>query len=185
MSSHFRNIDWNFNPLKDMDLSRFTNPVKNVPIDDINDLVLQKFVDSNLKLVITQAFFLGPGHVYAPHLDGKYVDSDLWISRCKINWVDKPVALNKWFDVAYEDRHKAKFSRTSANTHYVNFSDVPKEIAEEAYIEGWHIFEAGKPHQVMNNSNESRWCISFIICEIENHENGWITMKSLEDRLKI
>lgn len=185
MSEFYKNIDWNFNPLLDMDLTRFTDRMTKIPTDDINPLFLNRLEEANFKLVLAECFHSWPGFQCSVHIDGHVEDPTLpWESRCRINWVDKDVVLTQWYDILPENRVKAVVSKTMIGTNFIHYDPVPKTVVESVYLKGWHLFESGVPHKVFNQSKEHRWCLGFVVCPADL-PNGWTTMKDIEERLKI
>jgi hypothetical protein len=183
MDSHFINIDWYFDPLIDMNLTRFDNRMVKIPYEDINPVFIQKLEDANLKLILAEAFHSRPGFQCSVHVDGSVADPTLpWDSRCRINWVDIPCVLTQWYNILPEDRNRAVISTTMIGTSFIHYDPVPKTVIQSAYLKGWHLFESGVPHKVFNRSKEHRWCLGFVTCPIEQ-ENGWATMKEISERL--
>lgn len=185
MGLYFKNIDWEFNPLIDMDLMRFEKRVTVIPNEDINPELVKLFKKLKLKLLLAEIFYSSPGFQSLAHVDGSIEDtSSPWPSRCKINWVNIPTTRTQWYEILPENRNKAAALQTAIGTNFINYNSVPKTVIENAYLSGWHLFESGVPHKVINNSNDHRWCMSFVTCPVDQL-NGWATMDVISNKLGI
>lgn len=185
MGTNYIKIDWDFDPLIDMNLSRFKERITWIPIEDVNPALIRQLSAASLKIKPPQAFYSPPSFCSSCHVDGNIENlAAPWVSRCKINWISSPVALNEWYEILPEDRNKTLHSVTGVGTTYANFNLAPKKVIESARLAGWYIIEAGIPHKVSNHSPDHRWCIS-IGLSLSAQELGWPTMNSIRDRLKI
>lgn len=183
MSKFYKNIDWHFDPLINMDLNRFDKRINKIPHKDINLLFLEKLKEVGLKLIPAEpiAFYARPGLTGLTHVDGTLTYQ--WESRCKINWVNNNSTLTEWFDI--EPRFRADpLSSTNAGMDYFSYDSKPKTLIESEHLNGWHLFEAGVPHRIVNHSTIQRWCLSFIVQPIEQ-VSGWATMDTIKEKLEI
>ena len=178
-------IDWNFDPLIDMDLTRFSKRVTVIQSEDINPIFLDKLSSCGLRLVLAESFYSYPGFCGLVHVDGNPTSlGESWESRCKINLVNVPKTLTQWYDILPENRVRPNISKTPIGTNFIHYDSVPNTVIEDAYLSGWHLFESGVPHKVINKSEYHRWSLCFVACPI-GEPDGWSTMDVIRRKLKI
>lgn len=178
----YKNINWTFNPLIDMDLSRFQLRFTEVNKADINPEFLLELEKVNLKLIFTGIFYAPPGCRSSIHVDGKLNEIlGPWPSRFKLNWTNIGTTDSRWYDILDEDRIGSPI-RTDVNSDFVDFSFCKKKLLMNANLTGWHLFESGMPHGVVNNSKDLRWCISSVVQDVVDN-TPWPTLELLLERL--
>lgn len=178
----YKNINWTFAPLIDMNLCRFQERFGKVTFGEINPEFLIALEKVNLKLMFTGVF-------YAPHgcKSSIHVDSQLekltgpWPSRFKLNWTNVATTHSRWYDILDEDRVGSPV-RTDVESDFVDFTNCKKKLLVNANLVGWHLFESGVPHGVVNNSKDPRWCISSVVQDITDN-TPWPSLDLLVERL--
>lgn len=182
MDNLYKLLDWKFDPLLNMDLTRFRDRFTKVDIEEASPDFLNKLNDSNLKLVFVGVFYSQPGYRGSIHVDGILDDlSGPWSSRIKINWTNTETTSTLWFDVKEQDRI-GEPTKTNANSDYIKFDKCRKTLIRKSNLKGWHLFESGIPHCVRNYTEEDRWCVSFVVQDA-NDMTPWPSLETLTKRL--
>lgn len=179
MGINYIKIDWDFEPLIDMNLSRFTELVTPVPREDVNPLFFEILSAAKLKFVASRVFYSPPGYSGPTHSDDATQSS-----ICKINWATAPAALNEWYEILPRYRSKTPIITTLAGSTFTDYSLAPQKVIESAHLSGWYMIEAAVPHKITNQSAVCRWGMSLIICPEEQSPPGWATTDIIRNRLK-
>jgi hypothetical protein len=112
-----------------------------------------------------EVFYSLPGLRRPIHTDGGPI-SDL----CKINWVyGGSGSLMRWWDP--KDPTKApKEGRTIVGSRYCSYDDDDCELAWESTVGFPSLVQVGIPHDMVNSSDEPRWCVSYVVSDATTRE---------------
>lgn len=158
-------INWNFDPLKNMDLTRFTARTTKVESSECTPELLAAIDSLGLKLQLVEIFYSRKYFQSTLHADFFPVDNK-WTSRCKINWNSTSLADSRWYNFS-PDSVMSECGTTDIATNFVKIQEdsfTRSCVPIRAKIGGWHLFEAGFPHQVVNGNPSDRWCVC-VVCD--------------------
>lgn len=149
-------------------LQSFTKRTTRVKNDQVNPLLFERLDALGFTVQLIEIFYSPRFFKSTLHADFFPVNAK-WHSRCKINWNSSGKALSQWYDL---DVDKTSFSSgtTDISTSFVKIDETSVNAmpTQTAMIDGWHLFESGTPHQIINGQPEPRWCICFL-CEHDGH----------------
>jgi hypothetical protein len=144
------------------------------------DQVINSWLNTfDLAVAYSEAFYTPPGMTLGIHTDGRD-KSGPYSNRCKINWIyGAPTSVMKWF-APISDEYTGIDHVTKAGTVSRVFE---KHMIKEVFsskLKSPSLLNVGRPHTVVNDTPEQRWCFSYTI---RNLRNGGILQWS--DAIKI
>lgn len=103
---------------------------------------------------------------YSPPQEGIYihVDTNTFSNMTKLNFcICNPLSVMNWFEIKEEYKNKSP-KETMLSTKYLKYDKHEvKKILHTECIAGWHIVNAGIPHNSTNYTDEPRWTLSYVI----------------------
>lgn len=127
--------------------------------------LVSKFLSQyNLGITHVEIFYTPPGFVLPIHTD----DNETHNNHCKINWVfGLPGSTMSWWKPNQESIPDHRV--TSIGTKYDFFSEEACNLLWSAEVGRPSLVNVGIPHSVFNNTEEGRWCISFMLTDLETN----------------
>jgi hypothetical protein len=150
-----------------IDLSEF-NRIKSTDIDCtiINhfnlspDKNLNKFLKKySLEICHSEVFYTPP---YTKTV-GIHIDSENIASQTKINYVfGASGSRMQWF-TPKDSTIVPALKKTVIDSYYYHYNDDQCDLIYSAKVEQPSMVEVGVAHDVVNNTNDPRWCLSFMM----------------------
>jgi hypothetical protein len=168
-------------PLIDMNLSTNTY-LANVDSTMINKDIIIQLNSVDLFVPNVSLFYSAPRYMSnIAHVDGSpHKLASEWPSKCKLNYVIGE-ANTTWYDATPELRRNASLTKTVIGNPYQSFNKTELSIMLTTVLSGWHLFEAGVPHNVSNTTDKPRWCISMPLFKIGTSEHE--TLQRCKEKL--
>jgi hypothetical protein len=116
--------------------------------------------------------------IHSDHLDP--------IDSCKINWVyDQGPTAMRWFRVK-EGKELKLQENTIGGFYYACDNDDDYILDEEHRVGKGTLLNVGTPHDVINNTDYPRWCVSIVLQKKESEKRlGYLELKEiLKDYIK-
>jgi hypothetical protein len=148
-----------------------------LPPDDLT-LEFKDWVDS-LGMVIrySEIFYTKPKGSLFIHSD-HLAPSD----SCKINWVyDQGPTFMRWYRVKEGAELKLK-ENTIGGFYYACDNDSDYILTEQHRVGHGTLLNVGQPHDVINNTDYPRWCVSIVLQNKNNKTR--IGFEEMKNKLK-
>ena len=165
------NFDFDLN-LGGLDI--FTS--QHVAIDQPKQVVIHhNDYDEELRFVLNQfdldvkhgeMFYSPPGYELPIHIDDKHQGR----SHSKLNWVfGARGSVMQWWSI--KNGYQPEKKTTEIGTTYFLFDKQHCDLVGEAEVGQPSLVNVGIPHSIINNTNEGRWCISYMLREKNTTQN--------------
>lgn len=145
-----------------------------VDINDIDPRIQPFLTGLGLSVFHTEVFYTSPGRFTQIHVDGPGPND-----RCKLNWAyGAPGCQMKW----YRDRPGSTgplLKKTAIGTSYMAYDADQCEQVFSAEIGLPSLVQAGTPHNIHNDTDEGRWCLSVVPGHTGNR-SGFVTWEQGE-----
>lgn len=150
----------------------------------VNPVLVEMLRSVNISPTNGAIFYSPPEYKTAMcHVDC-VIDNALaeWPSLAKMNYtVGDKNTHTMWYDVPVEKRRQALKSVTSIKQPFQAFMLHDCIIIDTFITSGWHLFEAGVPHTVLNPTRNPKWTISFVMRDTGTAK--WLTYNECKTRL--
>jgi len=176
-------LDLDIVPLLDMRLPINARHV-DIPISNINPELIRLLSSVDIEVSHQSFFYSYPGFKRdSCHVDGGITDIDGdWPSRAKLNFVlGDTNTITTWYDVPADIKKCTLLNTTSIGHRYQYYKLKDCIEIASATLAGWHLFEAGVPHAVLNPTLKPRWAISLVMKDIFSNE--WLSYIECKTRI--
>ena len=153
-----------------------------IDIDNNLNEFLKKY---GLEICYAEIFYTPPNtssFIHADLDDPKYLLKKNTASRCKLNYVfGADGSYMQWFK--YKNLNKdIKKMQTRFDAPYLRYKDHECDLIYSTKTKQPSLVEVVIPHNVLNCTNEPRWCISYLL--YDRHHNVMPTWKDVSKRLR-
>jgi len=181
----FCNLNITDYPLIHQDLPIKTR-VMNTTVDEVSKSIHDLLFGIGIKVDSPGWLYCSPEYItHNCHIDGDFYNHNSnWTSLCKLNYViGGPNVTTCWYDVPDNVHTSAKKNFTSTGFPYWVFKISDCNLIESQIMSGWHLFDAGVPHNIVNHKSEQRWNLTIILKDIETGE--WLTFVEVKHRMSL
>ena len=113
-----------------------------------------------------EIFYSPPGYELPIHIDDKHQGRN----HSKLNWVfGAPGSVMQWWST--KSGYQPEKKTTEIGTTYFLFDKQQCNILGEAAIGQPSLVNVGIPHSVVNNTDQGRWCVSYMLREKDTTQN--------------
>jgi hypothetical protein len=129
-----------------------------IPINGFDPRITGFLNGLGITIPLAEVFYSLPGIRRPIHIDGNTM-KDL----CKLNWVyGGSGSKMRWWRPPPSG--KGPIDRiTSAGTKCITYEDEGCQVIWEASVGFPSLVQVGVPHDMVNSSIESRWCVSYVL----------------------
>lgn len=175
-------FNFDFVPLINMSMPTFRRHHR-VLDTNINPQLLDICKSIGIKPVAGAIFYSCPGFkTDICHVDIYVDDSKPWPSLAKLNYIlgDKNTDT-MWYEISDEGKSHTSRKSTVTSQPYQSYNLKYSTVVESQKLHGWHLFDAGVPHTVSNQTQNPKWTITFVMKDLIT--NKWLTLADCKDRL--
>ncbi len=141
-----------------------------VNLSELDGRICPFLWDLGISIFHSEVFYTSPGRFTTVHVDGPDLDD-----HCKINWVyGAPGSRMVWYEEA-PGSSGPRSMRTAIGSSYLAYDADTCNPIFHAEIGQPSLVNAGFPHNVHNDTNEQRWCVSLVLkyANTERHFVPW------------
>jgi hypothetical protein len=121
--------------------------------------------EKNISIPHAEIFYIPPLRVLPLH-----VDNDSINDFCKLNFIfGAQGSLMQWWKLKDPSR-SMNYHTNSIGTRYIRVEVSECDLVWQQQVGQPGLVNAGVPHQVINCTNEPRWCMSFSLYDRVNKE---------------
>lgn len=134
--------------------------------DDFDRGLSRWLSDLGLKINFGEVFRTGPMSTTRIHVDGPTMDES-----CKLNWAfGAKGSTMAWWRIV---DHSMDLSPRLApgGTRYINIDTAGCEMMHSEEIGSPSLVNVGVPHNIINPTNQTRWCISYMLGRMDSIQN--------------
>ena len=129
-----------------------------IPTDGLDPRITEFLDGLGISVPHAEVFYSIPGLRRPIHTDGNGL-RDL----CKINWVYGGAGSYMRWWIPINSGNGPIFRITSVGTKCIAYEDQDCRVIWKATVGFPSLVQVGVPHDMVNDGNEPRWCVSYVI----------------------